>query len=177
MPDVPRADAATLPARIERVGLGIVFERRRIAHPWQEWRWQPVAVIPGAAAVGEPRLLREGDGWAWYHLATLELELVAGETTDYRLNLSQPQPQVYVLWRPESATPDEMPAPFHVTVCHSETQDYLDGGDVRAEGVAMPEAVTALLDAFVRAYHVDVPFRKRKRTPMAAPRRDGDADG
>ena len=155
------------PARHECVQLGVVFERRRIGHPWQEWRWQPIAVIPGAPPVFEPRLLREGGGWAWLQLATLPLELFAGETADYRVNLSQKRPLVYVLWRAEAAASEELPEPFHVTVCHSETQDYLDGADVRAEGVAMPPAVEALLEDYVRAYHVDVPFKKRRRSPVA----------
>lgn len=158
--------AGSVPARNTSVPLGVVFERRRIAHTWQEWRWKPVAVIPGASAIAQPALLREGDGWALYHLATLDLELFADETRDYHLNLSQRPPLVYVLWRSEASMPDGRPEPFRVTVCHTETQDYLDGGDVVADGVAMPEPVLNLVDAYVRAYHVDAPFKKRKRTPL-----------
>ncbi|MGH6968508.1 MAG: DUF3305 domain-containing protein, partial [Stellaceae bacterium] len=77
--------AGAVPARKTVIPLGVVFERRRIAHPWQEWRWKPVAVIPGAPVVTQSNLLREGDGWAWYHLATLDLELFADETRDYCL--------------------------------------------------------------------------------------------
>ena len=62
--------------------------------------------------------------------------------------------------------PDGMPEPFRVTVCHTETQDYLDGGDVAADGVAMPEPVLSLLRRYVQAYHVDVLFKKRQRTPL-----------
>ncbi|MDE2167653.1 MAG: DUF3305 domain-containing protein [Alphaproteobacteria bacterium] len=152
-----------------------MFERRRIDHPWQEWRWKPVAVIPGAAGIAEPKLLREEDGWTWYQLATLDLELFPGETADYRLNLSQKQPMVYVLWRSEISEPENRPEPFHVTVCHTETQDYLDGGDVVAEGVPMPDAVRAILQDYVRAHHVDMVFKKRKRSPLM-PARNADDD-
>jgi Protein of unknown function (DUF3305) len=161
------ADPDARPARREAVPLGVVFERRRIGHPWQEWDWKPIALIPGTAPIDEPRLLRQGDNWAWFHLATLTLEFFAGETGDYRINLSQRQPQVYVLWRSDEAA-DDWPDPFLVTVCHSETQDYLDGGDVMAGGLPMPGAVRALLEVYVHAYHVDIPFKKRRRSPMAA---------
>jgi len=177
MTDHLPADAGSAPAKNERVCLGVVFERRRIDHPWQEWRWTPIAVIPGAAAVAEPRLLREDKDWAWYHVVTLELELFPGETYDYRLNLSQKQPLVYVLWRSEPGAPDDVPDAFHVTVCHSETQDYLDGGDVKAEGVPMPDAIRFLLDDYVRAYHVDVPFKKRQSTPLMRTRNVKDSYG
>jgi hypothetical protein len=158
--------AGAVPARKTVIPLGVVFERRRIAHPWQEWQWKPIAVIPGAPAVTRANLLREGDSWAWYHLATLDLELFADETQDYLLNLSQQPPRIYVLWRSEAGMPDGMPEPFRVTVCHTETQDYLDGGDVAADGVAMPEPVLSLLRRYVQAYHVDVLFKKRQRTPL-----------
>ncbi|HEV2160718.1 MAG TPA: DUF3305 domain-containing protein [Stellaceae bacterium] len=169
--------AGSVPARNTIVPLGVVFERRRIAHTWQEWRWKPVAVIPGAPAIAQPALLREGDGWALYHLATLDLELFADETKDYRLNLSQKSPLVYVLWRSEASMPDGQPEPFRVTVCHSETQDYLDGGDVAADGVVMPVPVLSLLQAYVRTYHVDVPFKKRQRTPLVRARQAKDEYG
>jgi Protein of unknown function (DUF3305) len=177
MSDRLPGDAGSAPAKIERVRLGVVFERRRVDHPWQQWRWMPIALIPGAADLIEPKLLRESDGWAWYHLATLTLELFPGETSDYRLNLSQKQPLVYVLWRSDADTPDDWPDAFHVTVCHSETQDYLDGGDVKAEGIPMPEAVRSLLGDYVRAYHVDVPFKKRQRTPLMRVQRTKDGYG
>lgn len=169
--------AGPAPARHISIPLGVVFERRRIAHPWQEWRWKPVALIPSAPSVAKPILLRGGQDWAWYHLATLDLQLFAGETRDYCLNLSQQPPLVYVLWRSEASMPDGRPEPFRVTVCHTETQDYLDGGDVIADGVAMPEPVLALVKAYVRAYHVDVPFMKRKRTPLMRGQRSKDDYG
>jgi Protein of unknown function (DUF3305) len=176
MNDPLAVDAAWVPARNESVPLGVVFERRRIDHPWQQWRWAPVAVIPGAVAPGEPKLLRRGEGWAWFLVASLPLDLYPRETGDYRVNLSQTPPQIYVLWRGEAAGAEDWPEPFLATVCPSETRDYLDGGDVMAEGVPMPEAVADLLRAYVRAYHVDVPFRKRKRTPLA-PQADGGEEG
>jgi Protein of unknown function (DUF3305) len=181
MTDPLAVEAGPAPAKHQSIRLGVVFERRRIAHPWQEWRWKPFAVVLGAAPVAAPRLLKQGEDWAWYQLAALELELHPGETAAYRLGLAQKQPLVYVLWRPEGAGTDNFPDPFLVTVNPGETQDYLDGNDVKAEGVAMPEELASLLRDYVRAWHVEIPFKKRKRTPMAATRdaeiEDEDGDG
>jgi hypothetical protein len=145
----------------DRIDLGIVVERRRLDHPWQSEKWRAAAVIPGAPPVERPRLLREGDGWAQYHAATLPLEIFAGETDGYRHNLSQRAPVVYVVLR-RDGDPGAL-VPFHATVDPYEAQAYLEAGEDTVEPVAMPAAIAAWLQDFVDKHHVDVPFEKRKR--------------
>jgi Protein of unknown function (DUF3305) len=152
----------------ERMRVGVVLERRRIDHPWQDHAWRAVSVVPGADPVVTPRLLRQGEGWACYHLATLEIELFSRETEGYRYNLSQVRPVVYLLWRAADTTSEGWPDPFHVTVCPYEAQDYLESGDVVVEGVAMPEAVAHWVADYVARHHVDEPFVKRRRKPHVA---------
>ena len=149
----------------ERMRVGIVLERHRIDHPWQEQAWRGAALGPGAPDIAAPRLLAEGEGWQRYHLATLDIELHRGETEGYRYNLSQAEPVVYTLWRLPNEDPASCPEPFHVTVCPYEAQDYLDGGDVVVEGARMPEAVALWLAGYVARHHVDAPFEKRRRKP------------
>src|SRR5690242_1358382 len=107
----------------ERMRVGVVLERRRIDHPWQEHAWRAVSVVPGAAPLTAPRLLQQGEGWARYHLATLEVELFPRETEGYRYNLSQARPAVYLLWREADAASEGWPDLFHVTACPYEAQD------------------------------------------------------
>jgi len=149
----------------ERMRVGLLLERRRIDHPWQQHSWRAVAIVPGAPDIAEPRLLAEGDGWQRYHLATLDIEVHRGETEGYRYNLSQARPAVYALWRLADEDPAAWPEPFHVTVCPHEAEDYLDGGDVIVESVDMPEAVSLWLAGYIARHHVDKPFEKRKRKP------------
>ncbi|MGO8917147.1 MAG: DUF3305 domain-containing protein [Stellaceae bacterium] len=147
----------------ERLRVGLVLERRRLDSPWQEHGWTAVAVVPGAPDIEAPLLLAEGEGFARYHFATLEIELHRSETEGYRYNLSQAEPVVYALWRQPEEDPAAWPEPFHLTVCPYEAQDYLDGGDVLVEGVSMPEAVALWLGRYVARHHVDAPFEKRQR--------------
>jgi hypothetical protein len=158
---------AARPKNSERLRAGVVLERRRIAHPWQDSTWRAVAIVPGAPDIAAPVLLGQGDGWARYHVATLDIEIFPGETEGYRCNLSQHRPVVYALWRNESGDPEGMPQLFHVTVCPYEAQDYLDGGDVVVEGIAMPELVALWLQSYIARYHVEVPFEKRRRKSHA----------
>jgi len=154
--------------RSERLRVGIVLERRRIAHPWQEYAWRGVAIIAGAPDIAAPILLGEGKGTQRYHVATLDIEVFPSETEGYRYNLSQDPLADYGLWRHRGGDPATMPELFHVTVCPYEAQDYQDGGDVVAEGIEMPDVVTHWLRAYVARYHVEEPFEKRRQKPHAA---------
>lgn len=171
----------------QSMALGVVIERRDIENRWQSHQWRLVDVIPGAAEIDAPRLLREGPGWAQYHVATPSAVLHRGETEGYKRNLSNAQPVVYVLLRFDGEADDDMPLPSLVTVCPYEAQDYLDAGDLSnelVESVPMPDAIRSWVQDYVEAHHVDEPFKKRKRKawkdqtehfarPPGGPRRTG----
>lgn len=143
--------------------IGVVLERREMDNPWQDHSWSAVAVMPGAPEVDEWRLLASDQGWARYHADTLPLELHRSETEAYRTNLADHPPRVFVLLREDEEDGDHEVAPFLVTVSAYEAQDYLDSGEEIVDGVTMPDAVIAWVQAFIDAHHVDVPFVKRKR--------------
>ncbi|MCW2236083.1 DUF3305 domain-containing protein [Azospirillum canadense] len=150
--------------RIETMPLGIVLERRRSASPWAEWAWHPVSVIPGAPPVeGAWRLLREGEGWAQFHAATLPLELFRTDTEGYKLNLSQEPPRLWVVLRADEGGESGAVVPFVVTASAHECEGYQVSGAEIVETVPMPDEVIALLRDFTEQHHVDVPFVKRER--------------
>lgn len=160
--------------KYECLPLGVVLERRRSNHPWQDHAWRPVGVVPGAAAC-DPRgawtLMRQGDDWAHYLAGTLPLELFRKETESYRVNLAQHPPRIYVVLRSgEAADSAHEVIPFMVTASPDEAQKYLIGGEEIVEGLSMPPEVTAFVEAFVAQHHVDEPFVKRKRKEVALDR-------
>jgi hypothetical protein len=152
----------------ERLRVGVLLERQHIAHPWQEYAWHAAGIVPGAAEIAAPRLVQQDEGWARYHIATLDIELFPRETEGYRYNLSQQRPVVYVLWRHADEDIGQQPEVFHVTVCPYEAQDYLDGGDVMVEGVPIPDVVAHWMQGYIARHHVDAPFEKRRRKRHAA---------
>lgn len=150
--------------KIETLSVGIVLERRDSSHPWLDHVWLPVAVLPGVVAAdpaGEWKKLKEGDGWEQYLAGTLRIEIHRTDTEAYLDCLSADQPCVYVVLQEDPEGPHEV-RPFLATVSTYEAQDYADAGDNIVEGVAMPDAVTAWLRAFVATHHVEAPFRKRR---------------
>jgi len=146
------------------MALGVVVERRRSRSPWQDWLWQPVAVLLGAPPLGAGwRELMRGDGWTRYHAGNLALELHRTETDAYLLNLAQRPPRVYVVLRPTRGPAERPFQPLLITASPAEAEGYLSSGDEIVEGVPMPAPVIAWLQDFVAHHHVEVPFVKRKR--------------
>lgn len=141
--------------------VGIVVERRKTNHPWQDHDWRPIGVLAHVAPE-KWKLLAEGDGWAQYQAGTLSIELHRGETEGYLVNLSQNTPVVYVVLRRAEEAGEMDIDPFHATVSSYEAMAYDKGIDEIVEGVTMPAEVRAWVAEFVERYHVDVPFRKRK---------------
>ena len=154
-----------MPAIPETMPLGVVLERYEMDNRWQPYGWRAVGVIPGAPPVDDPREIASGEGWLRFHSATREAVLHRGETEGYKRNLANDVPVIYVLLRHDETGDDGVPAVALVTVCPYEAQDYLDAdsGEDQVEAVPMPEGVAAWVSAFVAAYHVDEPFKKRKR--------------
>ncbi len=141
--------------------LGVVVERRPVDHPWQKWRWRPVAVIPGAGPVeGWRELRREGER-VEYHAATLPLEIHRTDTDAYKYNLSG-NPAVYVVMR-ETEDAEFPWAPAELSASPWDAQAHGEVSEDRIESVPMPEPVIAWLKDFVDRHHVDRPFLKRRR--------------
>ncbi|GAB4393882.1 MAG: DUF3305 domain-containing protein [Kiloniellaceae bacterium] len=151
----------------EVMPLGVVIERRRVDHPWKDYDWRPVEVIPGAPALdpsGDWTVLGEGDGWRRFHAGTLTLKLFRSETETYRVNLAQEAPRVFIVLRSsDDAEVEHEHIPFLVTVDPFEAQHYLDSGEEIVEVVPMPPEVLALVSDFIAEHHREEVFVKRKR--------------
>ena len=160
----------------DSLDIGIVVERREIDNRWQDHVWRPVAVIPGAPPMDPTegiRLLREGDGWSHFQIGTVTLELYRGETEGYRANLSNNPPHVYVVLSPGEEADDPEVLPFLATVCPYEAEGYTESGEDIVEGVPMPVELIAWVQDFIDTYHVEQPFKKRKKKKAYDPRKGG----
>jgi hypothetical protein len=140
--------------------VGVVIERRRLAHAWADEAWAPVAVLPEPLG-DEWRLLRDADGRAQLYAGTLPLELFRKETGSYKYNL-ETGGKVYVALRPTGKA--ERPfVPSLATVAPDEGQAAMEGGETIVEAVPMPPEIRAWVQRFVDEHHVDEPFYKRQR--------------
>ena len=105
------------------------MQRRPAKSQWADVIWEPHGVVPNQDGAGK-KLLVERDGVAqWLH-SGLELELHRDEAEGYYLNLTAPDPRVFILWRMEG----EEGLPIYVTVSSEEAGRWLDGGGVGGPG-------------------------------------------
>lgn len=144
--------------------VGIIVQKRRIAHPWQEWAWEPVGVLPGADEGVRWRLLTEEPDLVRYHAGTLTVDLYRADTEAYVANLETGSPAIYVGLREGLPDTDEWEwEPSFATLSPYEVQDRLDSAEEIVERLALPPVLLEWLETFVATHHEDRAFAKRQR--------------
>src|ERR1035437_10561268 len=79
--------------------IAVIMERRALANRWQAQTWEAIGIIPDPGDAATPRVLLQDNARAqWLH-GGFELELHRDEAENYYLNLSAPQPCVFITWR------------------------------------------------------------------------------
>jgi len=138
-----------------KFSLAIVMQRRPAQSRWADVVWEPHGVVSGHNG-GAKRLLLERDGVAqWLHPG-FEVELHRDEAEGYYLNLTAPDPRVFILWRMEG----EEGLPVQMTVSSEEASRWMDGGH-SVDSVKMPREIFAWVGEWVEKNYKPKPFEKR----------------
>ncbi len=146
----------------ETMPLGLLLERRKIDHPWQEYAWHVYGVLPGARDDAEWDLVSQDEKQTVYLAQTMTVELFQRETEGYKNNLESGQPAVFVVLRQGEEEDERDVEPFLMTACPYEAADYLESGEEIVEAVPMPDGVRIWVENFVAEHHVEQKFKKRK---------------
>lgn len=157
----------------------VIIERVPLRSRWASERWQPAAVeiapadglaVPDRNAVpGSHRCIAEGEN-RW-RCRGFEIELHPTEAEGYFLNLTAPDPRIFVMWRlfDDGAMP--VARPVLLTVSYNQAGRYMDGGE-QVDGVAMLPAIADWMRPFIATHYKPEPRRKvRRNDPL------GDAAG
>jgi hypothetical protein len=143
--------------------IAVVMQRRPVKSRWADSMWEPHGVLadPG----GDARLLREADGVTqWLHPG-LQLVLHKDELEGYYMNVSAPEPRVFILWRME----EDNALPVEVTVSSDEAARWLDGGH-SVDGVAIPPAIFAWVGEYVENNYRPQPQKRIKPRSFQHPK-------
>ena len=157
--------------------VAVIMQRRTVQNRWQSEVWEPLGIVLNHrsinaaidaaknAASAEPSLLvDEGGVTQWLHPGFL-LKLFRDEAQGYYLNVSTPEPRVFVMWRME----DELAVPKFVTVSYDEAGRLMDGGE-QVDNVAMPAELFAWVGEYVEKNYRPEPKKRRRPQSFIAPK-------
>lgn len=145
--------------------LAVIMERALLANKWADHRWEAVGVLPEAGECGAAarRIVAEARSEQWL-FPSQELRLYPDEAENYLLNLTAPEPRVFVMWRLE----DDLARPCFLTLSYGEAARMLDAGE-QVDGVAMPPEIHAWAGAFAREHYRPPEPRKGRRFASTRP--------
>jgi len=156
-----RAGAAFLETMMpkESFNVGVLVKKRRIDHPWADYSWNPIGILPTAPeAAAWSIVAREADGEIYY-AGTRDVTFYSGETAHYRDNLVSGRPSLWVALRSDG----EGVALSSVTADPYEGESQVQDPDLIVDAVQMPREIALRMQDFIDRFHVEQVFVKRKR--------------
>jgi hypothetical protein len=144
--------------------IAVVMQRRAVQNRWIDCVWEPWSVLPGRDEGGRRLLVQDESQAQWLHPG-FELMLHKDEAEGYYLNVSAPEPSVFVLWRMDG----ENALPLDVTVSTDEAGRWLDGGH-SVDRVAMPPEIFAWVGEYVEHNYRPEPKKRIKPRSFKHPK-------
>ncbi|WP_024574094.1 MULTISPECIES: DUF3305 domain-containing protein [unclassified Afipia] len=152
--------------------VGVVLRRRVIENPWIDHMWSPVTILENVPATAPWTVLSQEEGATLYYAGAAFIDLFSAETTNYRDNLADGSPRIWVALRRQDGGPElEL---TKVTADPTEGEAMFESGTDVIGTVPMPPEIAAWIAAFVDEFHVEQVFHKRKRDRANVNRRRGD---
>ena len=147
----------------------VVMERIATTNRWQSEKWQLAGVLPDDRRTTQPRMLIEREGLLQKIHPGYSLVIHADEGEGYYLNITSPEPRVFVTWR---MSEDESEAvPHMVTLSYNEAARWMDAQE-HVDSVAIPEDIYSELVEWV-AGHYQPPEKKLRIRPKSFESKDG----
>lgn len=141
--------------------LSVVMQRRALQSRWVDHQWEAIGVAPDASLSAPRQVLQEAGVAQWLYPA-LTLALHTDEVDNYLLNLSTPDPRLFVVSRMEG----ELPQPFMLTVSYGEAARMLDAGET-VDSIPLPDELHVWALDFSRAHFRPPEPKKEKRYARA----------
>jgi len=147
----------------------VIIERIPLASRWASERWQPVAVELAPASAPKPdrnaapgSLPCVAEGPNRWRCQGFELELHPTEAEGYFLNLTAPDPRIFVMWRQFDDGAMPVARPVLLTLSYNQAGRYMDGGE-QVDGVPMLPAIADWMRPFIAEHYRPEPRRKVRR--------------
>lgn len=134
------------------LSVGIVVSRETVDHPWDEIHWRPVGVLLDAPTKAMWREVARGRDFVHYHAATLPLTLDPRCVMNYRVNLANGVPSLYVVVRRRPGAGADVPVDItRISVSPFEIDAQGLDASEHVERVPMPLALVDAVQKFIDA--------------------------
>ncbi|MES2600712.1 MAG: DUF3305 domain-containing protein [Pseudomonadota bacterium] len=152
--------------------VGVVLRRRAIDNPWIDHMWSPVTILETVPATAPWTVLLQEPAETLYYAGAAFIDLYSTDTANYRDNLADGSPQLWVaLRRQDGGAELEL---TKVTADPTEGEAMFESGTDVIGTVPMPPEIAAWIAAFVDEFHVEQVFHKRKRDRANVDRKRGE---
>jgi hypothetical protein len=140
--------------------VGVLVRRTKVDNPWIDHVWAPAAVLEEAPQTAAWTMLSSSESEEIFYAGSAFLDLFPSETGNYRDNLIDGDPQVWVgLREGDGGHGVELVA---VTADPTEGESLFETGLIVGKA-PMPAEIAAWVAAYVDEHHVERVFQKRQR--------------
>ena len=135
------------------------MQRRSLRHRWADEKWEAFGVVRGEE--NDPETVQRmlmNDTITQYLVKGFRLELFRDETEGYFLNMTAPQPTVFIVWRKEEG--QDIAMPVQATVSYGEAARAMDSSE-NVDAVPMPLEIQVWLSDYVEKNYTPEPKKPR----------------
>lgn len=141
----------------QRWAAAVVMERTPLTNRWASEKWESKSVVPDLDPAALPRVLLDNAGLLQVLFSGFQIKLQRDEAEGYYMNITSPQPKVFVLWRMGESWAE----PQQLTVSYHEGSRWLDSGE-SVDGVPLPVELVPWMAAYCEENYHPEPQKKRK---------------
>ena len=136
--------------------VAVIMERVRLVNRWATEKWEAKGIVLDVPQQGNgERVIVDGETATQILFQPMKLKLERAEAEGYYLNITSPQPKLFVLWRMR----DEIARPELLTVSYNEGTRWADSGE-NVDGVALPADLIPWMAEFAAEHYKPEPRKK-----------------
>lgn len=136
--------------------VAVIMERVRLNNRWATEKWEAKGVVLDIQQEGsDERVIVDEENLTQILFPPMKLKLERAEAEGYYLNITSPQPKLFVLWRMD----DEIARPVFLTVSYNEGTRWADSGE-NVDGVALPVELLPWMAEFAAEHYKPEPKKK-----------------
>jgi hypothetical protein len=154
--------------------VSVVMERVAINSRWQSHKWQPAGILPDDGSRQAPEVMSSAPDLTEVLFPGFELRLYTDEAEGYFLNVSSPDPQVFVMWRLIEDVAEDVAGhalPHSITLSYNEAARWMDAQE-KVDPVAMPPQILEALVDWVQ-HNYKPPEKKQRIRPKSFESKEG----